>query len=622
MKNTLYFFFGIPKLLYLTGLVQILFFNLFGAQSTLFQISSLTKGDLSGSSLALYEKLESGTYTKSLSIVNGINFTQQAADGYVEIMIPGDTALYAFKAKFVEAKPNGDISWYGETVLSTPSSNYGYASFQIQGGELLGDLTTEAGVYSLFSIANENYVLVEYEDDGRPIICGLHEPPGNSNNSGHQESHGHEAQYRGTNCDVKVLVLYTSAALNKSKNINLEVNSYIAQANNILRNSYVNSQSLTFFLAGHELMPEFTESADIDTDLDVFTDPSSPVHLRRNELNADCVVLLTDGKYGDILGFTPSCGPTSTGAFSIVEIEAAGPWKTFTHELGHQFGCKHSVGKNNGGCEPTTEQPHWFHWKGRDRYTVMETDIPKKKDRIPHFSNPGVSFHEIPTGTGMRNNVLQLIGKACEVAGYRNSEDLTAYIDGESHVCLSRVSDPAVFYAVVNGGGPGTYNYAWQTAINGYTYSPVLIITDVLTLDLSNKQVGDVIFIRLTVTSPNQQVIYAYFNVFIIDDTPECLNARPLQAEESLSQPSVFQIRSNPVDEEAIALINAVEESTVGYIELRDSFGKLYSTNTFSLKATKTVEIPINTASLPSGTYFLRLTANSKSTVKKLTVLH
>ncbi len=621
MKNTYYYFSRNLWLLWLTGLFQVLFFNGLEAQSTLFQVSNLTKGDLSASTLTLFERLESGTFTHSLSIVDGLNFTQQAADGFLEIMVPGDATIHSFKAKFVEAKPNGDLSWYGEIVLSTINSDYGYASFLIQDGELLGDFTTETGVYSLHSIGGEQYVLVEYEDEGKPYICGMHEPPGDEGNTGNQEKSVQESQNRSTNCDVKVLVLYTSAALEKAKNINLEVNSYIAQANNILRNSYVNSPSLTFFLAGHELMPGFTETGDIGDDIGALTDPGSSAHMRRDALNADCVVLLTDGKYDEVLGFTPSCGPSEAGAFSIVEIEAAGPWKSFTHELGHQFGCKHTIYKNNGACEPTTEQPHWFDWKGRNRYTVMEAGIPKKQDRIPHFSNPAVSFHDKVTGTAMRNNVEQLLSKACEVAGYRNSEDLVAYIEGESHVCLSKISDLAMFLAVVNGGGPGAYTYAWQTAINGYTFSPVLSTSNILTLDLSGKQPGDVIFIRLTVTSPNQQIIYAYFNVFIIEDTPECLYARPLQTQETLKGETIFQIRSNPVDGEAIAVINAVE-STVGHIELMDSFGKLYKRIPCKLEANETVEIPIKTASLPAGNYFLRLTANSKTALKKLIVIH
>ncbi|MBX2890230.1 MAG: zinc-dependent metalloprotease [Saprospiraceae bacterium] len=580
-------------------------------------MSDLTKTDLTGSKLVSFEKLESGDYADALWIVEDLDFMQQAADGYLKIKVPGNDTIHSYKAKFVEAEPNGNMAWFGESLVSPDHWGYGYASFIIQDGDLLGHFTTETGAYSLHSIGDGQYVLVEYEDDGVAPICGMQAP-----NDEDEHDNQPPTQDRSSNCDVKVLVLYTSAALSKAENIDLGVKGFIAQANHILRNSQIYHQALTFFLAGHELLPGFVESNSIGFDLEELTASTSLAHARRDALNADCVVLLTDGDCDNALGLTPSCGPSVGGSFSIVQIDAAGPWKTFTHELAHQFGCKHSTGNSNGACEPVSfEQPHWFRCGGRDRYTVMEAGIPKKKDRISYFSNPSVNYHGHDLGTATRDNAAWLRAMACTVSGYRISEDMSAYIYGESQVCMSKIIDPAIFVAIANGGGPGPYTYAWQTAINGYTFSPILSTTHVLTLDLSSKQPGDVVFIRVTVTSAYQQVVFAYFSVFIIEDTPECLYTKPLQTKETLKDAFSFQAQPNPADKEVNVVLNA-KESSLATIELLNLIGQVFSSTSLKTKFNERVEVSIKTSDLPTGTYLIRVTSGDNTEVKKVTIVH
>lgn len=592
-------------------------------------MSTLTKTDLTGSKLVSFEKLESGDYTDALWIVEDLDFMEQAADGYLEIKVPGNDTIRSYKAKFVEAEPNGNMTWFGESSVSPNHWGYGYASFIIQDGDLLGHFTTETGAYSLHSIGDGKYILVEYDDDGMLPECGSYEPGDDDASSSNQYATPQPTQDRNSNCDVKVLVLYTSAALSKAENIDLGVKGFIAQANQILRNSFVTSESLTFFLAGHEELANFVESSDIVYDLNALKAPNATASVRRDALNADLVVLLTNGNYADDRGRAPSCGPSETNAFCIVEIEDAGPWKTFTHEVGHLFGCKHSYGNKNGNCEPDFEQPHWFKCGGRDRYTVMESGPPKRKDRIPHFSNPEVKYHDHFTGTNKdsvagtvdRNNVRQLRERACEVSAYRISNDLSAYIGGESQVCISKISEPVGLGVFVSGGGPGPYTYAWQVAINGYTYSPVLSTNEVIDIDVSDKQPGDVVFVRVTVTSAYQQVVYAYFSIFIIEDTPECLYTKPLQTQETSKGAFSLQIQPNPADEEVVVLLNTKENSLIT-IELLNSFGQVFSGTSLKAKANERVEVPIKTSDLPVGAYLIRVTSGDNTEVKKVTIAH
>ncbi|MBK7936335.1 MAG: hypothetical protein IPJ82_04325 [Lewinellaceae bacterium] len=143
------------------------------------------------------------------------------------------------------------------------------------------------------------------------------------------------------------------------------------------------------------------------------------------------------------------------------------------------------------------------------------------------------------------------------------------YQDGELLGYFSFEADNYSLRSI--GGGPGNYTYAWQTAINGYTYSPVLSTTDVLTLDLSGKQPGDAVFIRLTVTSALQQVAYAYFSVEIIPDDDDCL----YRSQEAVANGFSFQATPNPADDNLAVLLKSDEQIPLT-VELFGCFGQFF----------------------------------------------
>ncbi len=112
----------------------------------------------------MYEKSQYGIFTDTLWIVSIGNFAQQVADQYLEIQVPGNDTIRSYRAKFVEAKPNGTITWFGETSVSLNHWGYGYASFVLENGDLIGYFTTETDNYSLRPIGEGLYVLVRYAD--------------------------------------------------------------------------------------------------------------------------------------------------------------------------------------------------------------------------------------------------------------------------------------------------------------------------------------------------------------------------------------------------------------------------------------------------------------------------
>ena len=93
---------------------------------------------------------------------------------------------------------------------------------------------------------------------------------------------------------------------------------------------------------------------------------------------------------------------TSMSSFSL----------TFSHELGHNFGAKHSLGDSGSDNNLTTPR-YGFRFEGssgsRYRTIMAYSNVDWSTTRIPHFANPSVSFDGTPTGV---NDGVDLTGNS------------------------------------------------------------------------------------------------------------------------------------------------------------------------------------------------------------------
>ena len=443
---------------------------------------------------------------------------------------------------------------------------------------------------------------------------------------GGEETEGSVQDRSCSSNEVKVMVLYTPAAANFSflfGNVDQYIDGLIAQANNALQNSQISSSQLWFSLAYKGLLAGIIEQ-DITTDLSSIS-TSSTVQSLRSANAADCVVLLTVGDYGNFLGLTVGLGTSCTTgadkAFSIVQLGPASSRMTFTHELGHQFGCKHSFGNSNGNCEPDYEQPREFKYRGRRLNTLMEAGV-KKKQRIPYFSNPDVIYHGNATGTAKQNNARQLREKAAEVAASSEliSPSPSLTIDGPDDLCIRTGLNPiGTFTANICGWENTTYTLAWQISVNdGTIYDSVLSTSSTLALNALSFSLDDVIFIRLTLTDATGAQTFAFAQPVV----GTCGGHEPPHGLVAPGKEQVnLQLAPNPAIEQVSASFYVLEASPVTIMLLDGSGTKIRLLEQKYLETGK-AEFIWNLGDLPIGIHQIQTITNHSREVQKVLIFH
>lgn len=131
----------------------------------------------------------------------------------------------------------------------------------------------------------------------------------------------------------------------------------------------------------------------------------------RDRVGADFVSLIVESTdavgnpiYGCGIGFVMSAeflGPEfEEGALTVVSRRCAASVWTLAHELGHNRGCTHNREDADGeGAYPYSYGHRFTGDDGAGYRTVMAYDSdPASFERIPHFSNPAISWQGEPTG--------------------------------------------------------------------------------------------------------------------------------------------------------------------------------------------------------------------------------
>lgn len=253
-----------------------------------------------------------------------------------------------------------------------------------------------------------------------------------------------------------VMVVYTNvarAAIGGTTAMNAEVQLGVDTANTTFDNSNVNARYRLVYRG--EIT--YNESGSMGDHRDRLRDPDDnffdSVNILRDNINADmCSIWVDDNDGGDTCGIA-FCDVSADAAYVCVNWDCAVSNFTYPHEHGHGQGCAHNPDDAGSGCNEFSYS-YGHRWQqGTNFYrTVMAYNTDNGPyTRIGYWSNPGINFNGLPTGTATRDNARTLDDTARSVENFEPS-GYDVWID----------QDP-VFPAIQL----GSYSYPFMTAAQG-----------------------------------------------------------------------------------------------------------------------------------------------------------
>lgn len=523
----------------------------------------------------------------------------------LKFQVPGNPASFIAEKSRISDTGFGAVSWNGNLI-----SHNGYVALVIEEDKVYGHIVAEEDVYQIYSSTtqgisilvqkNKNYegsAAVECHSESSDLESPLNPEP--------QPRISTERLGATHNCEVRVLVLYTPTADANNLNIVQTARDGINSTNTALLNSSVYANHLRIVEAAIEPFSPPAGWRETSTSLpkvmsrDVITLAGNAwVQQRRNIHGADLVVCLVGGNYSDALGNVADFTDPDSAYALVQENRVGSPNFTFAHEVGHLFNCRHSTSSHAYAKGFKTE--NFFPWlKGR---TILYVSPGSVFDRIPHYSNPSVSYNGKPTGvTNFADNARMLRERGCIVANHltNNNPALAASVIGPSS---GNAGSYHVFRADVSGGGAGAYSYEWRVSTSGTPAGGILSTGYDLWTTIPNYPYSNM-YVHLKVTSADGQVKNVTKSVFIYP-------GGGFYREESEIH-FTANVYPNPTPDKIILEINSeTDESAVIYI--RNQMGQLIRKENEHFVAGNTL-MKYNLVDLPAGIYVLEVRTTSST---------
>jgi len=544
----------------------------------------------------------------------------------LKVNLPDKQNIEVFYTKNTEYKSNNEFTYFGD-FDPCGDDRMGYIPLIAKGGDVFGQINIEEEIYELQDLGGNKNVLFKIDPSiyTESECASTHEAVGYQGTNQNEEP---EINFRSGGCNVRVLVLFTAAA-DAVGNPQNSATLFMQQTNQIINNS---EATLHFTLAGVEELVGFIETppAGIGAGAAI-TDTRDRLRINaaanalRDFHQADLVVLLTDGNWPGIVGasFLDEWGDPDFG-YVVSELDAAGGRFTFTHELAHDFGCKHN--DHDAGPPQFVFEARgrsflapWY-WPTRRKTTMARLE--EGGTRIMHFSNPDVDFKGIATGLQDRNNANQLTNMGCAISDYRPFTPPNPF--------LIDIAGP------VNGSNSGTYTWCvniqgcqstptilWEYSIDGIHYyqwfTNQYCITAPMPMDAS-------LWLRVTVTC-GTQVITDWHYTENSDGDPcnhmaqlSYVGTNTSNFKNTLNENS-FNCFPNPVSNSLNLQFSVYDDQTNVEIQLIDITGKLIKqlvNDKFQIGSyTKNIDI----SSLQNGYYLIKTKMGNELITKSIVKL-
>jgi hypothetical protein len=546
----------------------------------------------------------------------------------LKVNLPDKQNIEVFYTKNTEYKSNNEFTYFGD-FDPCGDDRMGYIHLIAKGGDVFGQINIEEEIYELQDFGGNKNVLFKinpsiYTEDE---CASTHEADGYQGINQNEELN---INFRSGGCNVRVLVLFTAAADAIGDPPN-SATLFMQQTNQIINNS---EATLHFTLAGVEELVGFIETppagigaAAAITDTRNRLRINAAANALRDTHQADLVVLLTDGNWGGIVGvsFLNEWGDPDFG-YVVAEIDAAGGRFTFTHELAHDFGCKHN--DDDAGPPQFVFEARgrsflapWY-WPTRRKTTMAQLE--EGGTRIMHFSNPEVEFRGINTGLTDRNNAHQLTNMGCEISDYRSFTPPTPFsIDISGPVKGTNLG--TYTWCVNIQGCQSTPSILWEYSIDGIHFNPWFTnqycITAPMPMDAS-------LWLRVTVTCGSQVITVWHFTEN--SDGDPCdqnqmaqlsyVGTNTTNFKNTLNENS-FHCFPNPVSNSLNLQFSVHNDETKVEIQLIDITGKFihqFVNDKFQIGSfTKNIDI----SSIQSGYYFIKTKIGSELITKSIVKL-
>jgi len=460
---------------------------LLSAQNSLFTETPTLPGQLTIGQLSRYNKMvaPNSNYT-SIKIVQFADLLTIENNGKIVVEDPeGGCGSKTFQAKQVEYKSPTEYMWYGTVLEEGPSGDP--ECKDCNSGDLLLTKTPD-GIIGNLRMGGKLYT-IEDLGEGKQAIGTISETVSLNCPGGVQSPEGKAEQGvedREGNCDIRVLVLATPDAMAAVPNFALLVANAINKVNVTLLNSLITPSQVRLVFIGTESTATYFSEANRTNEGSIMAISNNPTAIaRRNATGADIVVLFVDPDTNNPTDNTAGVAFLG-GRWAIVEADGGSSSIVMAHELGHTLRAHHepcSAADPSSGCTNTLGPAHAHTFetgcgkKKTKRKTMMygETRI---AEIIDYYSNPNVSFDGQPTGiAGTRDNASVIRGFGCTASNHSTlfNDAFSVKITGPSSPYRCTGSS-VTLYASVSGTGIGNCTYAWQQALGGVAYGPVISV--------------------------------------------------------------------------------------------------------------------------------------------------